>query len=84
MACTPASGWEKGQVENPVGYARDNLFKPRLKFRTLEELNGWLEAECARRAETDRHPEYRDQDGRRGDIFASRPMLAEPERTREA
>ena len=61
VACTPASGWEKGQVENQVGYARDNLFKPRLKFRTLEELNGWLEAECARRAENDRHPEYRDR-----------------------
>jgi len=66
VACTPASGWEKGQVENQVGYARDNLFKPRLKFRTLEELNGWLEAECARRAETDRHPEYRDPHGARG------------------
>ena len=61
VACTPASGWEKGQVENQVGYARDNLFKPRLKFATLEELNGWLEAECARRADTDRHPEYRDR-----------------------
>ena len=42
VACTPASGWEKGQVENQVGYARDNIFKPRLRFRTLEELTaGW-------------------------------------------
>ena len=61
VACTPASGWEKGQVENQVGYARDNLFKPRLRFRTLEELNGWLEDQCVRRAERDRHPEYRDR-----------------------
>jgi transposase len=61
VACTPASGWEKGQVENQVGYARDNLFKPRLRFRTLEELNGWLEDQCARRAEHDRHPEHRDR-----------------------
>jgi hypothetical protein len=61
VACTPASGWEKGQVENQVGYARDNLFKPRLRFRTLEELNGWLEAQCVRRAENDRHPEYRER-----------------------
>jgi transposase len=35
VACTPASGWEKGQVENQVGYARDNIFKPRLRFKTL-------------------------------------------------
>ena len=60
-ACTPASGWEKGQVENQVGYARDNIFKPRLRFSSLEELNGWLEAECERRAREDRHPEQRDK-----------------------
>ena len=36
VACTPASGWEKGQVENQLGYARDNIFKPRLRFATLE------------------------------------------------
>ena len=61
VACTPASGWEKGQVENQVGYARDNIFKPRLRFATLEELNGWLEAECERRAHLDRHPEHREK-----------------------
>ena len=44
-ACTPASGWEKGQVENQVKISRDRFFKPRLKFSSLEELNGWLEAE---------------------------------------
>jgi transposase len=60
VACTPAAGWEKGQVENQVGFARDNLFRPRLRFATLEELNGWLEAECERRARRDRHPEQRD------------------------
>ena len=61
VACTPASGWEKGQVENQVGYARDNIFRPRACFASLEELNGWLEAECARRAREDRHPEQRDR-----------------------
>jgi transposase len=59
VACTPASGWEKGQAENQVGYARDNIFQPRLRFRTLEELNRWLEAECERRARSDRPPEQR-------------------------
>jgi transposase len=75
VACTPASGWEKGQVENQVGYARDNIFKPRPRFRTLEELNGWLEAECERRARNDRHPEYRDRTVQ--EVFeAERPFLA--------
>ncbi len=61
VACTPASGWEKGQVENQVGYVRDNIFRPRACFASLEELNGWLEAECVRRAREDRHPEQRDR-----------------------
>jgi hypothetical protein len=26
VACTPASGWEKGQVENEVGTIRERLF----------------------------------------------------------
>ena len=43
VACTPASGWEKGQVENQVGVLRRRFFVPRLKFKTLGELNGWLE-----------------------------------------
>ena len=25
VACTPASGWEKGQVENQVGLVRERL-----------------------------------------------------------
>ena len=75
VACTPASGWEKGQVENQVGYARDNIVKPRLRFHSLEELNGWLEAECVRRARNDRHPEHRDRVV--WDVYeAERPFLA--------
>jgi len=29
VACTPAAGWEKGQVENQVGNLRDLLFRPK-------------------------------------------------------
>jgi transposase len=29
VACTPASGWEKGQVENQVGTVRQRFFSPR-------------------------------------------------------
>jgi hypothetical protein len=61
VACTPASGWEKGQVENQVGFARDNLFKPRPRFASLEALNLWLEAECRRWMARHRHPEQRDR-----------------------
>lgn len=39
IACTPAAGWEKGQVESQVRFIRNRLFVPRLKFATLEELN---------------------------------------------
>ena len=38
VACTPASGWEKGQVENQVGLVRERFFTPRLRFKSYEEL----------------------------------------------
>src|SRR3546814_8334177 len=47
-ACSPAAGWEKGQVENQVQTIRGRFFQPRLRFASLDELNGWLEAECRR------------------------------------
>src|SRR5690606_39244300 len=42
VACTPASGWEKGQVENQVGTVRQRFFSPRVRVRSYEELNAWL------------------------------------------
>ncbi len=33
-ACTPASGWGKGQVEDQVGPVRERFFTPRLKVGT--------------------------------------------------
>lgn len=47
VACTPASGWEKGQVENQVGLVRERFFTPRLRFKTFDELNAWLMDKCA-------------------------------------
>src|SRR5271166_5972101 len=32
VACTPASGWQKGQVENQVGVIRERFVPPRLRF----------------------------------------------------
>jgi hypothetical protein len=55
VACTPASGWEKGQVENQVGLVRERFFTPRLRFKTLDELNAWLLDKCIAYAKVHRH-----------------------------
>lgn len=60
VACTPASGWEKGQVENQVQHVRGQLFTPKLHFEDLDALNLWLQGQCERLAER-RHPEQRDR-----------------------
>src|SRR5918999_382612 len=59
VACTPASGWEKGQVENQVGLVRERFFTPRLRFKS--ELNAWLLDRCIAYAKAHRHPELTDQ-----------------------
>ena len=61
VACTPASGWEKGQVENQVGLVRRRFFTPRLRFRNYEELNAWLLDQCIAFAKAHRHSERPDQ-----------------------
>jgi hypothetical protein len=60
-ACTPAAGWEKGQVENQVGLVRERFFTPRLRFKSYEEMNGWLVDRCIAYAKAHRHPESPDQ-----------------------
>jgi len=61
VACTPASGWEKGQVENQVGLVRERFFTPRLRFKSYEELNAWLLDKCVAYAKAHRHPEIPDK-----------------------
>jgi transposase len=61
VACTPAAGWEKGQVENQVGLVRERFFSPRLHFKTYEELNAWLLNRCVSYAKAHTHPEQPDQ-----------------------
>src|SRR5271169_6156050 len=61
VACTPASGWEKGQVENQVGLVRERFFTPRLRFKNLDELNAWLLDQCITYAKAHRHPELTEQ-----------------------
>jgi transposase len=61
VACTPASGWEKGQVENQVRYIRGRLFTPRVRCKDIEELNRYLAGGCLRLAAGQLHPEMRDK-----------------------
>ena len=60
-ACTPAAGWEKGQVENQVGLVRERFFTPRLRVSSYEELNALLLDRCVAYAKAHRHPEIADQ-----------------------
>src|SRR3981081_989951 len=61
VACTPASGWEKGQVENQVGNLRDQMFRPKPLFNRLAERNAWLEDQCIAYARRTGHPEFKDR-----------------------
>ena len=61
VACTPASGWEKGQVENQVGVVRQRFFSPRVRAKSYEELNAWLMDRCVAYARAQAHPEVRDK-----------------------
>lgn len=57
VACTPAAGWEKGQVENQVGLVRKRFFATRRKFTDLAELNEWLRDQCLSYAASHKHPD---------------------------
>ena len=62
VACTPASGWEKGQVENQVGNLRDQMFRP----KPQGEEPGRVERLAGRsvhrlRQASHRHPEFKDR-----------------------
>ena len=59
-ACTPAAGWEKGQVENQVGVVRERFFTPRLRVASYDELNAWLLDRCVGYAKAHTHPELTD------------------------
>ncbi len=60
IACTPASGWEKGQVERQVHYIRKILFTPLLKLDDLVALNTYLFNHCEALGEKP-HPQFKHQ-----------------------
>ena len=61
VACTPASGWEKGQVENQVNLVRERFFTPRLRFKSYDELNGWLLDKCISYARAHKHVDQKER-----------------------
>jgi transposase len=60
-ACTPAAGWEKGQVERQVQSMRKHIFTPRLCFSSFDELNAHLRSCVIAYAKTTPHPEMREK-----------------------
>ena len=60
-ACTPAAGWEKGQIENQVNTNRKQLFTPRRKAVDLETLNQGLAVACEELARNRAHPEQKEK-----------------------
>lgn len=44
--CTPAAGWEKGQVEHGVKFSRENYLVPIPEAASFEELNRVLVERC--------------------------------------
>lgn len=56
VACNPASGWEKGQVERQVTIDRDNFFTPIPKVKSLAELNQILYSQIIAYNRNHKHP----------------------------
>lgn len=61
VACNPAAGWEKGQVENQAGVLRKRFFSPQIKVTDFRHLNALLKEHCIGWAKTRSHPENRNQ-----------------------
>jgi transposase len=57
VACTPAAGWEKGQVENQVGLVRRRFLCGRRRFQDMAEFNEYLLMQCLAWAKSQPHPE---------------------------
>jgi transposase len=59
--CTPGAAWEKGQVENQVKNLRKDLFVPRPRYKSFDDLNAWLTDQCVAHAKKQAHPEFPDK-----------------------
>ncbi|MEA3346719.1 MAG: hypothetical protein U9Q21_01355 [Candidatus Auribacterota bacterium] len=59
--CNPASGNEKGQVENKVKVTRSNFFVPIPEFDSIEDMNSALLSYAISESRMRRHPDYPDK-----------------------
>jgi hypothetical protein len=59
--CTPGAAWEKGQIENQVKNLRKDLFVPRPRYKSFEDLNAWLMDQCVAHSKKQPHPEFPDK-----------------------
>jgi transposase len=83
IACTPAAGWEKGQVENQVSTSRNNFFNPLVRVNSLNELNEQLRGKCIEWAKKTKHPTIRDKTT--WDVYQEeKPFLLEKQRRLDA
>jgi|TARA_B100001971_G_scaffold152327_1_gene141558 transposase len=57
--CNPAAGWEKGQVEKGVQDARHRLWIGAPSFKSLDDVNIWLEQRCKALWQELPHPQYK-------------------------
>ena len=55
--CSPAAGWEKGQIEKNVQDARHRLWHRAPAFESLDAVNAWLENRCIALWQELPHPE---------------------------
>ncbi len=55
ILCNKGSGWEKGSVENAVGYCRRNFLAGICNFSSIEELNQYLSEEIAKDENINNH-----------------------------
>jgi transposase len=59
--CNPAAGWEKGQVEKAVQDARHGLWYDTPPFKSLQELNHWLQERCHTLWQETAHPQLKNR-----------------------
>jgi hypothetical protein len=53
--CNKAAGWEKGAVENAVGFCRRNFLAGLTEFPSIDQLNIFLEEECLKVLAEEKH-----------------------------
>ena len=72
--CNPASGWEKGGVENSVGYVRRNWLVGAPEFADWDELNAYLQE----KSEADQQRRPRGKEGTVGQLLAEERTQMRP------